>query len=429
MGEFLVGASKEIITPKIGAKLYGYNPNTISTSVNDDLTVTAIAAKQGHTAVIFLSASVCIISNELSDEIRTEIASHTSIPSENIILSATHTHSGPCTSNMFGWGDIDREYVDEIFKPKIIQAAKDAVSKLKPALMGVGCIKSRIGINRRQIMADNTVVLGQNPYGIHDDNLTVISFRDSGGASIANMIHYGAHCTAAGNNTEISRDWAGVMEDRLQNISGGITAFFNGAEGDSGPRLTNGRTTGDIRLAMEHGGLAAHEAVEAYRSIKEYRSPDLKAAYGQVRLPCDDMIPLEEAQIKLSMYKDESININGRRRKYYESVVEAYSKSAPENKELVIDQTIVKIGPVVFVPFPFEYFSEISLRLRENSFFPYTLGLGVTNGSYGYLPTESELCRGGYEVEMFLTGFLNPLKKDTDKTIVSENIRIMRSLL
>ena len=38
------------------------------------------------------------------------------------------------TSNMFGWGDIDREYVDEIFKPKIIQAAKDAVSKMKPAL-------------------------------------------------------------------------------------------------------------------------------------------------------------------------------------------------------------------------------------------------------------------------------------------------------
>ena len=58
------------------------------------------------------------------------------------------------------------------------------------------------------------------------------------------------------------------MEDRLQNISGGITAFFNGATGDSGPRLTNGKTVGDIKIAMEHSGLAAHEAWACFRSIK-----------------------------------------------------------------------------------------------------------------------------------------------------------------
>ena len=94
---------------------------------------------------------------------------------------------------------------------------------------------------------------------------------------------------------------------------------------------------------MEHGGLAAHEAV----SIQKHQGIQLSGFESCIRAgktSCDDMIPLEEAQIKLSMYKDESININGRRRKYYESVVEAYSKSAPENKELVIDQTIVKIG-------------------------------------------------------------------------------------
>ena len=117
-------------------------------------------------------------------------------------------------------------------------------------------------------MPDNTVILGQNPYGIHDNNLTVVSFREPSGAAIANMIHYSAHCTSAGNNTEISRDWAGVMEDRLQNISGGITAFFNGATGDSGPRLKTEKQWGDLLNCHGTRRVAAHEAVEHTESIK-----------------------------------------------------------------------------------------------------------------------------------------------------------------
>ena len=38
------------------------------------------------------------------------------IPKENILISATHTHTGPSTINMPGWGDIDRNYYEEILK-------------------------------------------------------------------------------------------------------------------------------------------------------------------------------------------------------------------------------------------------------------------------------------------------------------------------
>ena len=109
--------------------------------------------------------------------------------------------------------------------------------------------------------------------------------------------------------------------------------------------------------------------------------------------------------------------------------MKAYETGLPDDREIVLEQTIVKVGPVVFVPFPFEMFSEISLRLRDYSPFQYTLALGLTNGCCGYLPAESEICRGGYEVEMFLLNSLTPMKRDTDKTIVAENIRIMKDLL
>ena len=44
-----------------------------------DLTLTAIAIKQGETAVIFISASLGAVSNELSDEIRHEATLETGV--------------------------------------------------------------------------------------------------------------------------------------------------------------------------------------------------------------------------------------------------------------------------------------------------------------------------------------------------------------
>ena len=45
--QLMAGASKTNITPKVGAYLQGYGPNTISESINDDLTATAIAFEYG----------------------------------------------------------------------------------------------------------------------------------------------------------------------------------------------------------------------------------------------------------------------------------------------------------------------------------------------------------------------------------------------
>jgi hypothetical protein len=91
-------------------------------------------------------------------------------------------------------------------------------------------------------------------------------------------------------------------------------------------------------------------------------------------------------------------------------------------------QTIFRIGPAVFIPFTFELFSEIALRLRAYSPFQYTLCMSNTNGAVGYLPTESEMCRGGYEIEMFRWKNVYRLPDDTDTKIINENLRIMENL-
>ena len=144
------------------------------------------------------------------------------------MLCATHTHSGPNTAGQSGWGDIDQDYCTKIFVPRILSAVEKAISNMQSVKMGVASGNSFVGINRRELSMENFIELGQNPWGPYNPEMTVLSFVDADENTVANLIHYAAHGTAAGENHEITRDWSGVMIDALEKQSGGITAFFNG---------------------------------------------------------------------------------------------------------------------------------------------------------------------------------------------------------
>jgi len=86
------------------------------------------------------------------------------------------------------------------------------------------------------------------------------------------------------------------------------------------------------------------------------------------------------------------------------------------------------LGPVVFVPIPFEPFTAISLRLRAYSKFGYVLAMGYCNGSNSYLPTRDQIRMGGYEVERFQWSTPRQLPDNTDTLLINENLRIMEKL-
>ena len=424
-----VGAGKEIITPKIGGNLMGYSQDIYSESVNDDLTVTVIAFEQEETRALLFSVSVCLISDELSDEIRTAVETKTGVPAENILLCCTHTHSGPVTVKMTGWGDVDRPYCDEILIPRCVAAAVQAVKTLKPVQAGIGTAQSRVGVNRREVKRDGRIELGVNPWGLRDPVMTVITFRCEDGSTLANIVHYGAHCTASGANREITRDWAGVMTDRLEAESGGITAFINGALGDVGPRLSNGLTWGKLEYAMETGAMAALDATYIYRYISHFSDVDCSVATGEIRIPYEPLLPLDQAEKEFNKYDEEPPhNLDHAKYNTLKEIIAMHGREQTGKKSLVLDQTLLRIGDVVFVPFPYEVFTEITMRLREFSPYLHTLSISCANGSHGYLPDQSQMCRGGYEVEMFKWMTPDRLPEDTDVRIVEENLRLMEKL-
>jgi hypothetical protein len=203
------------------------------------------------------------------------------------------------------------------------------------------------------------------------------------------------------------------MTDELEAVSGAVTAFINGPEGDVGPRLTNGKTTGvgDIGYAMRHGAYAASDAVRIYNSRASYTVPTLKVLSGEVKIPLKPRIPLEVAKEEYKKYEGETVNWRGQYELYYRELIESYENGYEEKESFTVPETVIRLGDVAIVANPYELFSEIGLRIAEGSDIPYVLNLSNANGSDGYFATECEICRGGYEIRMFMT---RPLQAPVD---------------
>ena len=417
-GKIRAGIAREIITPKVGGQLSGYAAGKPSTVVHDDLTVTALAIEYEKTKVVIMNAMILYFPNDLAARVRALCGDAAGVPATHVILNGTHTHSGPV---------LEDNYRDQILIPKCIAAAKASIQNLKPATVGIGTIDSKVGINRRKLTADNRVLLSNNPWAVHDAEMTVISFKGDDGKTFANVVHYAAHCTAAGINTEITRDWPGGMIDRLEAESGGITMFLQGLQGDIGPRLPNGEDKGDIKYVEELGAIAAVDAVRAYKGIRVYRNEEMTVATGDVKIPHAPIMPLEEARNDLARLDAGQRGQTGLSKNNLTRIIELHEKGQTGEPNFVYSQTLIRIGPIVFIPVPFEVSCEISLRLRAYSKCGHTLALGCTNGSNSYIVSQDQICRGGYEVERFRDRALR-LVDNADMHLINQNLQLMDKL-
>ena len=145
-----LGISRVDITPEIGGHLYGYNPNIFSDSINDNLEATAFSFRDGEKKFVLINVTLCAVGKEIATDTRNAISEKTGIPFDNIIICATHTHSGPPTKHSPGWGEPDKDYCYGILLPRLVKAASEATENVKPVKMGFASGESYVGINRRQ---------------------------------------------------------------------------------------------------------------------------------------------------------------------------------------------------------------------------------------------------------------------------------------
>ena len=136
-----------------------------------------------------------------------------------------------------------------------------ARANVAPCRLGFGQGEVRIGINRRERRADGQIILGQNPSGPVDPRVAVLRIDGVDGSPLAAVLNYACHPVSLGSQcTEISADFPGMARRLVEEQTGAMCLFLQGATGNINPLLMGWDWTHLARLGLPLGA----EAVRIY---------------------------------------------------------------------------------------------------------------------------------------------------------------------
>jgi neutral ceramidase len=374
-----IKALREKITPPVGTHLAGYGVNVISDGIHDDLFVSGISFDDGKSRAILLSYDLLGLDADLIQKIKKECSSIVGIQPENIVLTCTHTHSGPHTRSLA------IRLRDAEYSSKLIEYSKKAVSNAFDSMRDVSVYHYSIdcheNVNRRVITPDNTCHflpcskhLMPLANGITDPELGIVFFVNESEKPIATLLNYAAHpltCQSGGaSSLKISSDYPGVLRKIVEQEIGGACIFTTGACGDLHPK---GFETGFERTE-EMGRNMAIKVIDSFsdslRNQQLYKLNDnqLEVRSGMVELAFRKSGCVEE---RLPLYKD-------------------------MDKE-TFEFQILRLGDICFVGVPGELLVEPGLEIKWNSPFRKTFILYNSTAYVSYIPPTNAYVSGGYE--------------------------------
>ncbi|MCK4465211.1 MAG: neutral/alkaline non-lysosomal ceramidase N-terminal domain-containing protein [Bacteroidales bacterium] len=409
-----VGLGETIITPPIGTPMRGYSRSDVSKGVHDELYARALVIEGADsTSIALITIAVCNMDVKYMDAIREGVNKQTGIPVDNIVISSTHTHSGPYIEKS------DSDY-QKLFVGRSIQSAVDAWNKRIPGRIGFGSTTvPELAKNDRRMEYG-----GLTP----DPEAAIIKVEDAKGKLLGVVFNYGCHpSTLDKHNFLFTEDWPyysikGIREALGEDV---WVAYYQSAQGDVKVGYTAelsaiGADMHGIRTfeyAEYKGNMMVDAVLNTLPSIQTSGNPVIRTANGYYDYPLRDSYPisareaqkqLDEAKAKLAEMEKKADTIGKRVLDRYKVAVFLADLTAncarwvedhpnPEPLKNVRHQAI-RIGDAIFVTVPCEVFTEIGLKIKQQSPFEKTFVLGLAAGCPGYIPTAEEFLEGGYAV-------------------------------
>ena len=403
-----------------------------STGIHDDLTAAALVVSDGTRKAAIVSVEVLALGIRICDSIAEQVAAHTDIPPEAVMVCATHTHSGPhfnifATPRSSSPPDTSgRDLSWERGLPdRIARAVLEANAQLRPAAVAAAGAQFGLGTNRRLMRAAGTIQLAPNYAGAVDHELKVLGLfaAKRGPGALAILLNYPCHgVVLCEDNLLYSRDWPGFAIDALQQSTSGsrsgkspIALFTQGASGNVDPVRR-----GDFSAGRKWGHTAASLANEALARAARTRSAHVLTRRVPVLMKLRDLsarLAIARAnarQTELALKNHAGVGGIQQKRltdQHQLSLKELGAVEALEDAnrrdrrvdqaagELRTHMTLLAIGDIVLVGVPGELFAELGIALKANPYFRHTFVLGYCNDLVGYIPTREAYEVGGYEVE------------------------------
>ena len=395
-------AAKREITPKIGSALCGFIARLKpSEDILDPLHVRAVVIESPENRVAIVQADVLGLASWQVQQVRAYARRALGFRPEEVLVSATHTHSGPGVVFVRGCEMAPLAY--QFFLVEQIGAAiAEAARNVAPARLESGSVEFSLGVNRREETGDG-VVLGRAPEKAHPETLQVLSIHN-GSQRIFLYTHACHSYVLGGESLLISGDFSSLASLELEQEPRTTALFLNGCAGNIAPRSAfqgpeaakyEALLLADavVRASAGASGIDAWPlSAESTVTVLPYSPfPDVKTVMSTALAQERVVRPSEREQEAIQWKIQEALrawSVEMRR------TVEGQHPITPVQCEL----QVLDIGELRLLGISGEPFYEIGESLRgdlpRERFWP----LGYTNGYCGYIPTEREFPLGGYEV-------------------------------
>jgi hypothetical protein len=413
---FTAGVARTSITPFWGVELtgWGYYIERTWQRVHDDLNATALVLDDGKSQLAILSLDLMVISTEFTNDVRERVQEATGLPPSHVLVACTHTHNAPSTGGLLGGGKVNADY--EAWAAK--QAATAVIlawRNREPARATTsqgnlpGCTFNRTREN-----------------GPVDPKLTTLRVDRTDGSPLAMVVNFQAHPTVHTKLRpfDVTRDVPGEVCDIIEAALPGATALYlQGACGD----VNFLRDFSTPERCHEPARLVAGAALASQASAVPLIEPKFAASSEMVRIPTRRWTREEmdgdrdEAQQRLQnedmagwkksigrVMTNNPADMVARHGGDEWKAVQAMCRfnlawtydmrvdweTRPEYLETEIQA--VRVGKLAIVTNATEFFSSLSLDVRNRARMDRLMISGYTNGRIGYMPDAHDVTAKSY---------------------------------
>jgi neutral ceramidase len=413
------GVAVSDITPPTSYRMSGYFSERLSTGTHDPLKAKAIVFEQGETQAALVFCDLIGLAPDVTQRARKLAEEKTGIPAANILVAATHSHTGPLYSGALrkhfhdkAVAEHGKDAYEEFDYPSFLvamisQAVQRAQGKMRAAVLEAGMAEQRgLSFNRRFHMKDGTVRFNPgklNPNivrvaGPIDPDVGILLVRQADGRRpLASLTVFALHLDTVGG-TEYSADYPYYLGRSLHEELGPqlVSVFGTGTCGDINHVDVSHDRPQKGQQEAERIGAALGETVRAaLGELRPLSKPSLAVRRTVVDVPLQRYSAAEVAQAKLDMEKV------GTRALPFLEQVNAYKILALQLREgstLPMEVQVFRLSDdVAIVGLPGEVFVELGLAIKKSSPFATTMVVELCNDAPGYVPTRKAFAEGSYE--------------------------------
>jgi len=371
---------------------YGARMGRNSSGVHDPLMAKVLYVRDGEKEFALITTDLRSVTPELKTK-TIEKCADPALSADNVLLCASHNHSGPSLYPEAFWqaqfGKYDPAIVEEMSR-QIAAALTEAKANAFPAKIGFA-EKTIPGFTRNRRWGYDTearLAAGETPQV--DDTLRIVRVDNLQGEIKGLLLNFATHPTILGaDNFALSAEWPGVLQRTVEeNFPGAIALYANGAEGDQSPDGAKGEDA--FAQTQDFGTRLAAEVKTLAENTETL--PDLKIKH-QLHTPQLPEISFSE----------------GAQSGVYAFLAKKALDALPRQATL----HVLAVGDIALVGLPGEAVCEVGAATRSTvcaAGYKHALILGLANDYIGYILNAREYAHGGYEVDA--RSFYGPLLGD-----------------